>query len=165
MGWNVSILHIAAPGPDAGGALILGDDRRQDPAGDDDAWAGTVGAGTAVVSGGVLDPDAVQRFAAQVGVPVTSVMIGNTGGAYGIEVFRDGALVRRVGETDDGFSDQSGTPLPQESAPEVVGEKHSEDRYFALFAAIAGIDDLRFLTDADFARVLAPELTFDLDEG
>lgn len=163
MGWNVSILHIAAPGPDAGGSLILGADRRTDPAGDDDAWARAVDGGTVVASGDILDPHAVERFAAQVRVPVTSVMIGSTGGAYGIEVYREGALVRRVGETEDGFSDQAGSPLAEESAPAVLAEKYAEDRYFALFATIAGIDDLSFLSDAEFARVITPELTFGAD--
>ncbi|WP_156485587.1 hypothetical protein [Tsukamurella pseudospumae] len=160
MGWNIDMLHIAASGPHASDLVRLGEERRVDPAGDYDerAWAHVSAAGVTVVSRRFFDSDVVEMLAGT-RTAVTHLAIGSTGGVYLLEAYRDGSRVRRLIEIDTGEGDEDfGEPLPGE---ESVDEEYTEDKFFALFSAITGVEDLGFLTNAELTLVESPQLVLD----
>lgn len=157
MGWNINILHIGPARQGSDGLLRLSDERRVDPIGDHDerAWAHISDAGITVISRSFFAPDRIEMLAGP-GTAVTHLVIGSTGGAYVLEAYRDGSLVRRLIEIDTGEGNEDmGEPLPGEDS---VEETHGEDKFFALFKAVTGVDNLDFLGYAELTLVASPEL-------
>lgn len=157
MGWNINILHVGAPGQAPDGLLRLSDERRLDPIGerDDRAWAHVSDAGITVLSRDYFNSDAIERLA-ESGMAVTHLVIGSTGGGYVLEAYRNGARVRRLIEIDTGIGNEDvGEPLPGE---DTVDEAYGEDKFFPLFCAVTGVEDLGFLTNTELTLVASPEL-------
>lgn len=157
MGWNINILHIGAPGQAPDGLLRLSDERRLDPIGEHDerAWAHVSDAGITILSRSYFDYDVIERFAAS-GTAVTHLVIGSTGGAYALEAYRDGSRVRRLIEIDTGEGNEDvGEPLPGEDS---VDETYGEDKFFALFKTVTGVENLDFLGYVELTLVASPEL-------
>jgi len=161
MSWNAGLLFIESTQgqPDE---LTLGDTTCEEPmvAGqEDEAWAYHVdGHGLVIVTTGMLDPEAVDELAASTKRRVVQVVLGSVADTFEFKVYQDGAQTREIVHVGGETVQESGAPAPAESAAQVSDEEFAEDRFIALFAVAAGLEDLGFLDEGEFSVVDQPQL-------